>query len=133
MNDNEISEKVKENDECNMSFFKLLKIKINNQSDLTSKVLNLISIFISFFVIFILNMNYITIGVHSEEIIKSTRNFGITLVLMMPYVFLSVVGFLCALFSKNRKSTFIGKTSIVCSYICFGVTLFFFLFIVIAF
>lgn len=98
-----------------ISFFELLKLKIANQNDNTSKFFTFFSVFLCIFNILILNLNYVQIGMYSRTLANQTGNFWITILLMIPYIFLSIISFVFCFLSKYFKKDFIGKLNF---YIC---------------
>ena len=116
-------------DNKTMTFFELLKLKIQNQTDILSKIFTSFSIFLNVFNILILNLNYVQIGMHGRVLANQGGNFWITLVLILPFIFLTIVASIFCLLSKFRKKEFIGKLN---CYICIFnacVVLFFWIYI----
>ncbi|MBQ7308481.1 MAG: hypothetical protein IJW82_08170 [Clostridia bacterium] len=112
-----------------ISFWELLKLKIANQKDELSKFFTYTSFFLASFSILMLNSNYVEIGMHSRTLANQTGNFWIVLLLILPFIFLTILSLIFCLISKFKKTEFIGKVNFYYVIFNFFVLLFFWIYI----
>ena len=112
-----------------ISFWELLKLKILNQNDDLSKFFTYSSFFLAGFSLLMLNTNYVTIGMHSRTLANQTGNFWIVLLLILPFIFLTLLSLLFCCLSKFKKTQFVGKVNLYFVIFNFIVLLFFWIYI----
>lgn len=112
-----------------ISFWELLKLKIANQTDEISNGFTYFSLGLSILNILLLNCNYVEIGMHSKTLSQQTGNFWITLILILPFLFLSLASFVFCFLSRLRKTEFVGRLSFFVCIFNLIVVFFFLIFI----
>lgn len=112
-----------------ISFFELLKLKIANQNTNLSQIFSYISIFFSVFNICILNFSFAIIGMQSKLLAQSLDNFWITLILLLPSLFLSAISLIFCFLSRTRKKLLSGMLSFFLTIFNLFVVIFFWIFI----
>lgn len=112
-----------------ISFFELLKLKVANQNTNLSQIFSYVSIFLSCFNILVLNFSFSILGMQSKLLAQTLDNFWITLILLLPFLFLSVLSIIFCFLSRTRKKLFSGLLSFYLCIFNLFVFIFFWIFI----